>query len=391
MSRYGRALLPLWPLEDGMVFLNHGSYGATPYAVAAEAERWRARMESQPVRFFNEELPGAIRAAATRLAAFVGTAPDRLGFVENASAGTNAVLRSRRWDAGDEILTTSHVYNAVRKSLAWLCEMTGAVAVEAPIPFPTPDEDSVIDAIAASIGPRTRLLLVDHIASASAVAMPLARIVALAHDRGIPVLVDGAHGPGMLDLDVDAIGADWYVGNCHKWLSAPKGSAFVAVSPVAPWQAHPTVISHSYGAGFAAEFDKIGTRDHSPWLATPAAIDFHLELGGAELRRRNIALARGRAEAIAAALGTEMGAPARMFGAIATVRLPWDGPATWDAARLLRRELWRLRRIELHVTALGGALWARISAAAYNEEADYADVASALGESMTIAIDGMKA
>ena len=389
MIRYGRALLPLWQLEDGMAFLNHGSYGATPRTIAAEADRWRARMESQPVRFFNEELPVAIRAAAQRLAAFVGTAPERLGFVENASAGTNAVLRSRRWHEGDEILTTSHVYNAVRKNLAWLGTMTGAVAVEAQVPFPTPDEASVLDAIAAAITPRTRLLLVDHVASASAVAMPLAAIVKLAHGHGIPVLVDGAHGPGMVDLDVDAIGADWYVGNCHKWLSAPKGSAFLAVAPGAPWPVHPTVISHSYGAGFAAEFDKIGTRDHSAWLATPAAIDFHLELGGAALRRRNATLARDRALALAAALGTETGAPARMFEAIATVRLPWTGPPTWDAARLLRRELWQRRRIELHVTALGGALWARISAASYNEEADYAELASALGESMAIAIDGM--
>ncbi len=389
MIRYGHALRPLWQLEDGMAFLNHGSYGATPRAIAAEAERWRARMESQPVRFFNEELPVAIRAAAQRLAAFVGTAPERLGFVENASAGTNAVLRSRRWHAGDEILTTSHVYNAVRKNLAWLGTMTGVVAVEAQVPFPTPDEASVLGAIAAAITPRTRLLLVDHIASASAVAMPLAAIVKLAHGHGIPVLVDGAHGPGMVDLDVDAIGADWYVGNCHKWLSAPKGSAFLAVAPDAPWSVHPTVISHSYGAGFAAEFDKIGTRDHSPWLATPAAIELHLELGGAALRRRNAALARDRALALAAALGTETGAPPRMFEAIATVRLPWNGPPTWDAARLLRRELWQRRRIELHVTALGGALWARISAAAYNEEADYAELASALGESMAIAMDGM--
>ena len=137
-----------------------------------------------------------------------------------------------------------------------------------------------MDGIARAITPRTRLILVDHIASASAVVMPLPAIVALARAHGIPVLVDGAHGPGMLDLDVDAIGADWYVGNCHKWLASPKGSAFIAASANPAWEVHPTVISHSYGMGFAAEFDKIGTRDYAPWLATPAAIAFHARLGG---------------------------------------------------------------------------------------------------------------
>lgn len=382
MPEYGRSLLPLWAFEEDIVFLNHGSYGATPREVTAEADRWRARLESQPVRFVNEELPGAIRKAAKALAAFVGTAPERLGFVENASDGTNAVLRSVRWREGDEILTTSHVYNAVRKTLAWLSTMTGIVPVEAPVPFPTPDDAAILDAVAGAITPRTRLILVDHVASASAVAMPLPAIVALARAHKIPVLVDGAHGPGMLDLDVDAIGADWYVGNAHKWLCAPKGAAFIAVSPSPAWEVHPTVISHNYGQGFALEFDKIGTRDCAPWLTTPAAIAFHERLGGPGLRARNADLARRQAARLAAELGTEQGAGPGLFGAIATIRLPWEGPADWDAARRLRRLVWDETRIELHVTALAGALWARISAAAYNEASDYDGLAAALRGAM---------
>jgi isopenicillin-N epimerase len=391
MVELGRGLLPLWALEDGITFLNHGSYGATPREVTAEADRWRARLESQPVRFFNDELPGAIRAAAATLAGFVGVQPHRLGFVENASDGTNAVLRSERWREGDEILTTSHVYNAVRKNLAWLSTMTGVVCVEAQVPFPTPDDASVVDGIARAITPRTRLILVDHIASASAVVLPLPAIVALARSHGIPVLVDGAHGPGMMDLDIDAIGADWYVGNCHKWLASPKGSAFIAASANPAWEVHPTVISHSYGMGFAAEFDKIGTRDYAPWLATPAAIAFHARLGGPALRARNVDLARRNAVLIAAELGTQTGAPPAMFGSIATIRLPWDGPVDWDVARLLRQRLWERTRIELHVTALAGALWARISAAAYNEDGDYAGLAAALKDTITTTRTGTSA
>ncbi len=361
-----------------MIFLNHGSYGATPREVAADADRWRARLESQPVRFFNDELPAAIRAAAAALAAFVGAAPERLGFVENATDGTNAVLNSIAWRAGDEILTTSHVYNAVRKSLAHLAATRGVVPVEAAVPFPTHDDESVVSALARAITPRTRLILVDHVASASAVTLPVEAIVALAKTHGIPVLVDGAHAPGMLDLDIESVGADWYVGNCHKWLCAPKGAGFLALSATAPYEIHPTVISHAYGMGFTAEFDKIGTRDCAPWLAVPAAIAFQQKLGGSSLRARNVDLARRMAGEIARALNTDTGAPAAMFGAIATIRLPWAGPAGWDVARALRLAVWRRARIELHVTFLGDALWARISAAAYNEEADYAGLAEAL-------------
>lgn len=385
--RHGRGLLPLWRLEPDITFLNHGSYGATPREVAEEAARWRARLEAQPVRFFNDELPDALRQAAAELARFVGTAPARLAFVENASDGVNAVLRSIPFRPGDEILTTSHVYAAVRNTLKFVAATTGAVAVEAPLPFPISSPEDVTRAVERALTPRTRLLLIDHIASASAVVMPVEALVALAKANGVPVLIDGAHGPGMLDLDVDRIGADWYVGNCHKWLCAPKGAAFIAVAQRPGHHIHPTVISHAYGQGFTAEFDKIGTRDHAPWLAVPAAIEFHERLGGAALRARNIALARRGARDLAAALGSVTGAPDEMTGAIATVRLPWSGPTDWATARALRLRLWESRRIELLVTSLAGALWARLSIAAYNDETDLEPLADALGAVLTDARD----
>ena len=378
MSTYGRGLLPLWAFEEDMIFLNHGSYGATPRAVSLATERWRKRLESQPVRFMNDELPEATRRAATALAQFVGVVPERLGFVENATQGTSSVLQSFPFEPGDEVLTTSHVYNAVRKSLAHLASSRGIVPVEAAVPFPVQDEAAIVSAIEAAITPRTRLLLVDHIASASAVMMPLPAIIALAKAHGVPVLVDGAHGPGMVDLNLDQLGATWYVGNCHKWLCASKGAAFLAVADNTPYDIHPSVISHNYGQGFTAEFDKIGSRDSAPWLSVPDAIVFHERLGGAALRARNIDLARRMATEVADGLGQPQGAPSALFGAIATIRLPWRGPSDWGVARALRLHLWNNARIEMHVTFLAGALWARISAAAYNDEQDYAGLPAAL-------------
>jgi isopenicillin-N epimerase len=243
--------------------------------------------------------------------------------------------------------------------------------------MPVAGPDQIVATIEAALDARTRLLVIDHIASPSAIVMPVERIVALARSRGVPVLVDGAHGPGMVDLNVDAIGADWYVGNCHKWLCAPKGAGFIAASPKPAFEVHPTVISHSYGLGFTAEFDKIGTRDPTAWLTVPDAIKFHERLGGAALRARNATLARDSARLTAEALGTECGAPSEMFGSMATIRLP-GLPAERSVAASAHDFLWREHRIEAPVMVLGGALWLRISAQAYNEAADYAPLAAAL-------------
>jgi isopenicillin-N epimerase len=386
MTHYGRALRDLWSLEENLHFLNHGSFGAVPRELFAVQNDWRARMEAQPVRFFMEELPARLREAAAALAAFVGTEPDRLGFVENASSGVSAVVGSLTLAGGDEILTTDHVYNAVRNRLRHAASQSGARVIEVPIGLPVATPDAIADAIAAATSERTRLLVIDHVASASAVLMPVARIVARAQARGVPVLIDGAHAPGMLDLDIDAIGADWYVGNCHKWLCAPKGAGFIAVGCDPPFAVHPTVISHAYGQGFTAEFDKVGTRDPSAWLAVPAAIGFHERLGGAALRARNAGLARAAGMQLADGLGTECGAPPEMFGAMATVRLPWDGACDRAAAGSVHDALWRGYRIEVPVMPFAGQLWLRLSAQAYNDRDDYDALAAALPQVLHAAV-----
>jgi isopenicillin-N epimerase len=319
-------------------------------------------MEAQPTRFMSQ-LPGLLRSAAERLGAFLGVDGRDLAFVDNATTGCNAVLRSLALAPGDEILVLSHVYGAVRNTVRFVTERAGATVTEAEVPFPEYSDDAVVASVAHALTRRTRLAVIDHIASHSALVLPVARIVAACHAAGVPVLVDGAHAPGQIDLDMSAVDADFYAGNCHKWLCAPKGSAFLWVAPGRQAALHPTVISHGFGAGFLAEFGWTGTRDPSAALAVPLALDFHERLGGAALRARNIALAAEGAALIARRLNTEY---VQTRGAMGLVRLPWDGPPLDLRARLLAAGT------DAPVHAISGANWLRLSAFAYNELDDYA-------------------
>ena len=361
-----------------MVFLNHGSFGAAPSEVLAVQEDWRRRLERQPCRFMRRTLPEGLRQAAAVLAGFLGARADDVVFVENTTAGINAVLRSLRFAAGDEVVVTDHVYNAVRNTLRFVLAGTGASLRVARVGMPVASEAQILDAVLPVIGPRTRLAVIDHVASPSAVRFPVDAIAERCRAVGAALLVDGAHAPGMLDLDVPATGADWYVGNAHKWLCAPKGSAFLWARADRQEGLHPTVISHDLGLGFTAEFDKVGTRDGSAWLAVPAAVRFHERLGGRRLRERNRALAVEAGHWLAAELGTETGAADTLFGSMATVRLPVRGATDRAAADALRDRLWDADRIEAQIVAFAGALWVRLSIQAYNTMDDVHRLAEAL-------------
>ena len=293
-----------------------------------------------------------------------------MAFIANATQGMNAVLQSQPLHPGDEMLALDHVYGAVRNTLRHVAARTGAVLTTATLPWPRPQEAAILDAITAAITPRTRIAVIDHITSASAIVLPIARIVALCHAQGVPVLVDGAHGPGQVDLDLTALDADWYVGNCHKWLMAPKGAAFLWARRDRQIGLHPTSISHGYGGGFLAEFDWTGTTDPSAWLAVPDAIDFHTRLGGPALQAANAALAGQAATMLADQLGSETGHGNAACGAMAMVRLPLAGQV--DAARALALRTRLLAAgADAPVSAIGQAAWLRISAQAYNEPRDY--------------------
>jgi isopenicillin-N epimerase len=363
----GAAIRTAFFLEEGFATANHGAYGATPRTVLAAQDEWRARMERQPSRFFNGIILPALRAAADRLGALLGARGQDIGFVGNATEGANGVLRSLRFETGDEIVVLAHVYGAVRNTVRHVCSVSGARMVEVPMTFPRPDDGELLAALAAAITGRTRLAVLDHITSSSALLLPIGEMVAACHAKGVPVLVDGAHAPGQVALDLTALDADWYVGNCHKWLFAPKGCGFLWARADRQEGIHPAVISHGYGQGFTAEFDWTGTRDPSAWLATPAALDFHARLGGPALMARNVALAAAAGASLAARWGTETGAGNRAAGSMAMVRLPKGEPGQAAALRAALLEA----GTDVPIIPHNGRLWLRLSAQAYNEPADF--------------------
>ncbi|MFC7477567.1 aminotransferase class V-fold PLP-dependent enzyme [Dankookia sp. GCM10030260] len=368
-------------LDPGFLTVNHGSFGATPRRVLAAQADWRARLEAQPSRFMVEVLTPALRAAAARLAGFLGCDADGLGFVDNATAACNAVLRSVRIGPDDEILLLSHAYGAVRKTAGHVAAAAGARVVDARLPFPRPRPEAVVNSVAGAITPRTRLAVLDHITSPSALVLPIEAMVAACRARGVPVLVDGAHGPGQVPLAVAALGADWYAGNCHKWLMAPKGCGFLWTAPQRRAETHAPILSHGLGEGYLAEFDWTGTRDPGAFLAVTDAIEALEALGGPALMARNRAMALAAGGMLAARLGTEVAALPGMAGSMAAIRLDLPGPATREAAIALRARL-LAAGTDAPVSAIDGGFWLRISAAAYNEPADYERLAVLLGATL---------
>jgi isopenicillin-N epimerase len=377
LGPYGRHMLYRWQLERGWLFLNHGSMGATPRTVLGAQHQWRKRMERQPDRFMTKELPAALRAAAGELAEFMGTAGDNLVFVENTSAAINAVLRSRRWEKGDEMLVTNHGYRGVRQAAEFVARQSGAILAEARVPFPLASADEVVAAVEAELRPGTRLAILDHVASPTALVFPVERLVQSCHARGVAVLIDGAHAPGMLPLDLDRLGADYYAGNCYKWLFAPKGCGFLWARPERQAELHAPVISWSAPDGYPARFDWAGARDPSPWLAVPAAIAFWRRLGGEALQRHNCGLVREAAQLLLGAWGMEPPAPSGMLGAMATLPLPGRWSGTRPEAETLHDEL-AAQGIEAQITAFADRLWVRLSAQAYNVLDDYEVLRAAL-------------
>lgn len=378
-NRFGADLRPLFALESESVHLNHGSYGATPRVVLAAQRAWQDRMEAEPSRFMEFDFRPALRASAARLAPYLGTDPDHLAIVENATQAVNAVLRSLDLKPGDRILINDQTYGAVRNTVRFVCAMTGAEITEWTMPFPAQDPSQALSALSAAVQASTpRVVIIDHVISPSALVLPVADMVALARDAGCLTLVDGAHAPGMMALDLAALDADWYTGNCHKWLFSAKGCAFLWAGPRVIERLHPTVISHGYGGGFVAEFDWVGTRDGSAQHALPAALDFVDTFGMEAIQVHNHALAMAAGRRLAAAWGTEMGAPESMIGAMVTVRLP-DGYGTdLASATDLRHRLLHEDRIQARIHPLAGRLYARVSSQIYNHIAEMDMLADAV-------------
>jgi isopenicillin-N epimerase len=325
-------LRSLWCLDPSVAYLNHGSYGACPRAVLEGQRALQLEMEREPVDFLSRRLPERLQSARTALAGFLGTDAADLVFVPSATAGVNVVLRSLAFAPGDELLATSHTYAACRKTLDYVASRSGARVVTATVPFPVRDAEEVVAAVMACVSPRTRLALLDHVTSPTALVLPIGRLVRELKSRGIETLVDGAHAPGMVPVALAQLGAAYYTGNAHKWLCAPKGAAFLHVRRDRHSDLHPTVISHGYEAGLHAEFDWIGTFDPSAWLCVPAAIDYLGTLlpgGWPALMASNHALALESRSHLCAALEIDPPCPEAMIGSMASLPLP---PAVEDAA-----------------------------------------------------------
>ena len=378
-----------WTLDPEITFLNHGSFGATPRVVLERQNELRAQMEREPVRFFVRELEPLLDQARRVLAELIGADAEGLAFVPNATAGVNAVLRSLDLDQHDELLVTSQEYNACRNALDYVAGLAGAKVVVADVPFPIESPDVVVERVLGSVTDRTRLLLIDHVTSQTALVFPIDRIVRELAARGIDTLIDGAHAPGFLPLDVRAIGAAYYAGNLHKWVCAPKGSAFLYVRENRRRSVHPLSISHGANSPrtdrsrFLLEFDWTGTFDPTPWLCVPAALEFMSSHGGwPDLMRRNRELALLARDLLCDALNVARPAPDEMLGAMAALPLP-DG--TQETAQSLYGDPLQDVLLFEHGIEVPVVPWPyppkrvlRISAQLYNELADYEKLAGAL-------------
>jgi isopenicillin-N epimerase len=387
-----------WRLDPEVTFLNHGSYGACPEPVLEAQRVWRDRLESEPVRFLSGELPNLLAEARVSVGRFLGADPEGLAFVANATTGVNTVLQSLRFEPGDELLTDDHEYNATINAMRAVAARDGARVVVAPIPFPIASPDDALAAILAAVTERTRLLLVSHVTSPTALVLPVADLVAEMDRRGIDTLVDGAHAPGMVPVDVDELGAAYWTGNGHKWLCGPKGTAVLWVREDRRDRIHPLVVSHGANeplAGrtrFRHEFDWVGTSDPTGYLTLPAAIDWMDRCGAPEgggwpaVMAGNHTLALHGRDIVAAAIGIETPAPDTMLGSMAA--LPLDEVGNEAAATALGAAIESEDRIQVPIgpwpvraaqrDGETPRILLRISAQRYNEPADYERLADAL-------------
>jgi isopenicillin-N epimerase len=389
-------LAALWPLDPSVDFLNHGSFGACPREVLAHQAALREEMEAEPVRFLSRELDDRLDRARTALAEFLGADAGDLAFVTNATSGVNAVLRSLAVAPGDELLVTDHAYAACKNTLDFVAARAGARVTAAAIPFPVRSPDAVVDAVVSRITPRTRLALLDHVTSPTALVLPLERLIAELSARGVDTLVDGAHAPGMVPVDLRALGATYYSGNCHKWLCAPKGSAFLWVRRDRQAGVRPLTISHGATATypgrprFRLEFDWTGTGDPTAWLTVPRAIEYVGALvpgGWPAVMAANRRLALQARETVGRAAGTAPACPDEMVGSIASVVLP-DGPPAdigWRRPDPLQRRLFDDAGIEVPVMSWPAPprRLLRVSAQLYNSAAQYERLAVALTKALS--------
>ena len=379
------ALGDLYLLRRDIAFLNHGSFGACPRPVFEVYQGWQRELERQPVEFLGRRLRGLLGEARAALAEFVWTDAANVVFVPNATAGVNAVARSlalRALRPGDEVLATDHEYGAVDRTWRYYCERSGARYVSQPIPLPVESAEAFVERFWAGVTDRTRVIVMSHITSPTALIFPVAEVCRRARAAGIITVIDGAHAPGQIDLRLDDLGADFYTGNCHKWLSAPKGSGFLYARPERQELLEPFVISWGYQSErpgsslFIDHYEVVGTDEPAAYLSVPAAIDFQREHDWPRVRAACHALAGEARERVAALTGLPQIAP--------------DSPAWWQQLcsiplppvepQRLKERLWDEFGVEVPIVNWRGHRFVRVSIQAYNRREDVDRLVEALAQ-----------
>jgi isopenicillin-N epimerase len=366
----------LFSLDPAIAHLNHGSFGAVPIGVQRAQQRLRDEVEANPLRFYAVGLADRVAHTRRHLAMFLGADPDGSALVGNTTAGVAVVLGSLDLRPGDEIVTTDHGYGAVRLAVEAACGWTGAVHRTVALPL-APADDEVVDALAGAVTARTRLVIVDQITSSTARLFPVARIAATLRPAGVPVLVDAAHVPGQLPVDVTEIGADFWVGNLHKWGYAPRGTAVFTVAPAWRERIRPPVVSWGQEAGFPARLEWQGTLDYTPWLAAPVGLFTLRTLGLDTVRGHNAELAEYAQQVVGAALGAALppGAPGV---SMRVVPLPPGLATDAMAAHELRQRIANELGFEVNVGAFQGRGLLRLCAQIYNRADEYDRLAERL-------------
>lgn len=372
-------LRPQFLLDESVIFLNHGSFGACPRPVFADYQAWQLRLERQPVLFLGREYDTLMAEAMVPLAEYVNASPEDLIYVTNATAGVNIVAKSLQLQAGDEVLTTDHEYGAC--TYAWQHELAkvGAVYVEHPIPYPLTTHDDFIEAFWAGVTPRTKVIYLSHITSPTGLTFPVKAICERAREAGIITVIDGAHAPGHIPVDLKAIDADFYTGNLHKWLCAPKGAAFLYVRPEFQPQMIPLWISWGYlpGSSYVQRMQLQGTRDPASFLTVPSALRFQAEHHWGGIRERSHQLVKEARQRILDIWGLTPITPESVdwFYQMAAMPLPAD-----TNADLLKATLYDRYHIEIPIVVWQDKKFIRISIQGYNNHQDVDALVNALQE-----------